>query len=336
MKTVLILDSNPVVRLTLGGLLKSHSGLLKVETANSPRKAVEIIDNQEIHMVIAGPGMAEIEDFELMAQLETQHSGIRLIIMTNKASPMLRTKIKQLPTIIKFDQLADTSLLMMRIYTELNIDYGGLIRGIQLPSFLQMMELEERTCTLHISTKGRIGQFYISKGVPIGARIGPLSGKQAALNMLTWENVQIEIDYTPVEMQPDINKPLISLIMESGRLVDDRHRKHPNQRKDHRFYCLVAMDYDMSDWTYQCVIKDLSLGGAYIETEQTIKVGQKIILTLTPPDLERGCTINATVIRNDHMGLAVRFETLSETQKEVIQFLSATKAAGPSGPVSYD
>jgi CheY-like chemotaxis protein len=332
MKNVLILDSDPIVRLTIGGLVKSHSGLLNVLTAINPREALATIANQQIHLVIAGPGMAEIEDFELMSKIEALQTDTRLIVMTNKSSPMLRTKIKQYPAIVQFDQLTDTSLLMMRIFTELNIDYGGQIRGIQLPSFLQMLELEDRTCTLHISTKGRTGRLFILKGAPIGARIGPLSGKPAALNILTWENVLIEIDYTPIEMQPEITKSLMGLILESGRLVDERHRKNPNQRKDQRFNCVVAIDYDISDWTYQCVIKDLSLGGAYIETEQSIEVGQKIILTLTPPDLERGCTINATVIRNDHMGLAVRFESLSMQQKEVIQFLSFTKATAPSGP----
>ncbi len=332
MKNVLILDSNPIVRLTLGGLLKSQSGLFNVLTAKRSQEAIAMIADQEVHMVIAGPGMAEIEDFELMAKLETQYPGIRLIIMTNRASDMLRTKIKQLPSIVQFDQLSDTRLLMMRVFTELNIDYGGHLRGIQLPSFLQMMELEERTCTLQISTKGKTGQIYLSKGVPIGARIGPLSGKPAAINMLTWENVEIEIDYAAFEMQPEIDKTLMGLIIESGHLVDDRHREKPNQRKNRRFYCLIAMDYDVSNWTYQCIIKDISLGGAYIETEQSIEVGQKIILTLAPPDLDRGCTIKAKIIRNDHMGLAVRFEALNDQQEKVITYLTATKSSGMHDP----
>ena len=56
-------------------------------------------------------------------------------------------------------------------------------------------------------------------------------------------------------------------------------------------------------------------------TSEFLKVGQKINLTLMPPDLDRGCTISATVIRNDHMGLAVSFETLSSQQKEVVEYL---------------
>lgn len=330
MKNVLILDNDPIGRLTIGGLLKSHSGLITIRYAKNLQDAFDVIVNHAIQLIIAGPHLAEIDAFELIERLEKQHPDIRLIVMTIHAPPMLRTKIKQYPATVLFDQLEDIALLIKRIYTELNIDYGGQIRGIQLTSFLQMLELEDRTCTLHISTKGKTGQLFIQKGAPIGARIGPLSGKPAALNILTWENVAIEIDYTPFEMPPEITKNLMGLILDSGRLVDSRLRDNPNQRRNQRYNCVLAMDYDISDWTFQCVIKDLSMGGAYIETEQSIKVGQKIILTLTPPDLERGCTINATVIRNDQKGLAVNFEPLSEQQKEVVDFLSTTKGIIPS------
>lgn len=330
MKNLLILESDPIVRLTLSGLVKSHSGLIHLHVARSVRSAFDTISKTSIQLVIAGPRMVEMEVFELITGLEKQHSDIRLIVMTINSSEMLRTKMKKLPAIVQFDQLEDISLLMKRIFTELNINYGGKVHGIQLTSFLQMLEMEDRTCTLHVSAKGRTGELYISKGVPVGARIGPLSGKPAALSMLTWENVLIEIDYNPVTMPTEINKNLIGLILESGQLVDDRHRKNPNQRQDRRFNCVVAMDYNISNWTYQCLIKDLSLGGAYIETEQEIDTGQSITLTLTPPELDRGCTIKAKVIRNDHIGLAVSFEPLNAEQKEVVEFLAATQGAGPA------
>lgn len=328
MKNLLILESDPIVRQTLGGMVKSHSGLIHLHFARSVRSAFDIISKMPIQLVIAGPRMVEMEVFELITRLEKQHLDTRLIVMTVNASEMLRTKMKKISSIVQFEQLEDISLLMKRIFTELNIHYGGKVHGIQLASFLQMLEMDDRTCTLHVSAKGRTGQLYIAKGVPVGARIGPLSGKPAALNMLTWENVLIEIDYAPITMPTEINKNLMGLILESGRLVDDRHRKNPNQRQNRRFNCVVAMDYDISNWTYQCLIKDLSLGGAYIETEQSIDTGQSITLTLTPPELARGCTIKAEVIRNDHMGLAVSFEPLSTEQKEVVEFLSVAQGTG--------
>ena len=92
--------------------------------------------------------MPEIDGFELVALLAKQYPDIRVIVMTNNASPMFRAEIKQIPTAVHFDRASDISLLTKRILTELHIDYGGLVRGLSLPSFLQMLEIEGRSCTL--------------------------------------------------------------------------------------------------------------------------------------------------------------------------------------------
>ena len=43
----------------------------------------------------------------------------------------------------------------------------------------------------------------------------------------------------------------------------------PNLRKHDRYEYLVAIDYDVSDYKYQCFLRDIFLGGVYIETDQT-------------------------------------------------------------------
>ena len=221
---------------------------------------------------------------------------------------MLRAKMKQIPTAVHFDQTLDISLLTKRIFTELHIDYGGQVRGLSLPSFLQMIKLEGRNCTLQISTKGKIGFLSIINGELIAAKFGQLSGESAALEILAWENVLIDIDYSIKKVQPEIDKPLMALLFESGRLADEKQSGRQNLRQHDRFDCLVAVDYDISDWTYQCFMRDISLGGAYIETEQPIKVGQEIILTLTSPEFEHRCAIVGQVVRRDKKGIGVEFE----------------------------
>jgi hypothetical protein len=85
----------------------------------------------------------------------------------------------------------------------------------------------------------------------------------------------------------EINTSLMNMLLESGRIVDEKQSQRPNQRKHSRYDCLVGVDYDISDWTYQCYMRDISEGGAYIETEQPIKVGQRLTMSLASPVLER-------------------------------------------------
>ena len=115
-------------------------------------------------------------------------------------------------------------------------------------------------------------------------------------------------------------------------MVDEKQSQRPNQRKHSRYDCLVGVDYDISDWTYQCYMRDISEGGAYIETEQPIKVGQRLTMSLASPALERTCAIAGTVVRRDPKGIGVRFENLTLQQKQVIRSLMESRCSPISGP----
>ncbi|MBC2711389.1 MAG: PilZ domain-containing protein [Desulfosarcina sp.] len=321
MKNILIVDNDPIMLHTFVGLLKSQGGFLQILSAANIQTALEILAGEDVHILITGMHMSEMDAFELLSLLGDRYPETRVIVMTNNASSMFRSKIKQMASVIHFDQTLDISMLTKRIFTELQIDYGGQVRGITLASFLQMLELEGRSCALQITAKGKMGTIYIFDGKPVAAKMGLLVGKPAALHILTWENVLIDIDYAPGEITREISTPLMNLLLEGGRMVDEKQSQRPNLRKHSRYDCLVGVDYDISDWTYQCYMRDISEGGAYIETEQPIKVGQRLIMSLSSPVLERTCAINGTVVRRDPKGIGVRFEDLTLQQKQVIRSL---------------
>ncbi len=319
MKNLLIVDSDTITLNTIVGLLKSQGHFLNVFSAGGNREAVDIITAKTIDMVVTGLHLPEIATIELIAKLKRHHPQICMIVMTDSASALLRTKVKQENGVILFDQALDIALLVQRIFSELGIEYGGRIRGVSLPSFLQMMELDDRSCSLNITAKGGTGWLYLRKGRPIAAKLGKLNGRLAALQILTWKNVTIDIDYKTPDCPREITKPLMSLIMESGRLIDEEFRQRPDQRRHERFDCHVAVDYDLSEWTYRCCLMDISQGGAYILTEQPIEAGQKIIISLASIDEKHSDSFNGVVIRRDAKGIGVRFDDLSLRQKEMIE-----------------
>ena len=183
--------------------------------------------------------------------------------------------------------------------------------------------------TAHQSPQQRMAHGGYQEASQVG---GEYLGKSAALHILTWENVLIDIDYAPREVSKEFDTPLMNLILESGRIVDEKQSQRPNQRRFNRYDCLVGVDYDISDWTYQCNLRDISEGGVYIETEQPITVGQRLIVSLSSPILEKTCAINGTVVRRDPKGIGVRFEGLTLSQKQVIRSLTETRCSPVSGP----
>ncbi|MGA6925012.1 MAG: PilZ domain-containing protein [Desulfosarcina sp.] len=327
MKNILIVDNDPITLHTFVGLMKSQGGFLQVHSAANIHSTLQVLADETIQLLITGMHIPEMDTYELLSLLREKYPQTRVIVMTNNASSMFRAKIRQMTSVIHFDQALDISMLTKRIFTELQIDYGGQLRGITLASFLQMLELEGRSCSLNVTAKGKSGRIYVVDGKPVTAKMGLLTGKPAALHILTWENVWIDIDYARQDVVPEMATPLMNLLLESGRILDEKQSQRPNLRKHSRYDCLVGVDYDISDWTYQCYMRDISEGGAYIETEQPVKVGQRLIMSLSSPVLERSCAIGGTVVRRDPKGIGVRFEELSLQQKRMIRALMESRCS---------
>ena len=100
---------------------------------------------------------------------------------------------------------------------------GGFLRGISVGSFLQMIEMEEKTCLLEVGlSDGKRGLFYFEAGELYDALCGSLIGKEAALKMIPMERPKIRFLNPPKKkIKRRINEPLMGIIMEAMRRKDE-------------------------------------------------------------------------------------------------------------------
>ncbi len=107
----------------------------------------------------------------------------------------------------------------------------GRMENISLASFLQLLEIERKTCTLQISTAGREGRLFFRGGQLVGADTdgvsGPEAGQEAALEIVTWEHADVEISDVCEVSGPEIEGGLRFLLMEGMRLKDEQERDEP-------------------------------------------------------------------------------------------------------------
>ena len=97
----------------------------------------------------------------------------------------------------------------------------GLLKGVSLINFLQLIEVGGDTCLLEIhqdssdvNSSDVKGQVYIFDGVLYDATFKSLSGTDAAIEMLQWDQVTILIRELPDEnLTKKIEKSLASLIL---------------------------------------------------------------------------------------------------------------------------
>lgn len=321
MKCVLVVDSDPVMLRNLIGLLKSRGSYFHIMTAGDEREALTVLDHFKVDLMLVAVGQNGTAGLKLLADINRHHPEIKAVAMAAGASTLTRARLSELVGPQVMDEPVDGDRLTRYVFAELQIDYGGQIHGISLPSFLQMIELEGKTCTLEASTDQEMGYLFFEEGTLVHARTGQLTGSDAVLVILTWDRPMIDLDYQNTSPQRTILRPLMSLLLESRRRLDEARRPASDQRRHNRLDCLMAVDMDLSDWTYKTLVHDISYGGAYIETDQAIGLGQKVVLSLGVPGSKRDCTIAGQVVRRDPGGVGIRFEELSLHQHNVIKAL---------------
>lgn len=96
--------------------------------------------------------------------------------------------------------------------------------GLSVGSFLQVIAMERQTCIMEVYLDAdHWGHFCFVQGELYDAVCGELEGEKAAMEMITWENVRLNIKQilNTSGVARKIDKNLMLLLMESSRLHDE-------------------------------------------------------------------------------------------------------------------
>lgn len=114
-----------------------------------------------------------------------------------------------------------------------NRGISGQISGVNLSSFLQMIEMERKTCTIKVFSKKNIGQIFFLNGTLIDSNTVSLKQLDALYDILSWNNIVIEVKKNVVKKQNVINLPLMHILIESAQYADEiKKTSAQNNSKD--------------------------------------------------------------------------------------------------------
>lgn len=117
----------------------------------------------------------------------------------------------------------DIDYLVSRIDRVIRRKRESLVRGIALPTFLQILEIDQKTCTVVVSHGGRVGELYFRDGKLIRAQLEQVEGKEALFEMLSMPDHSLRvIDKCDVEKK--ITSSLGALLMEWSVREDHTNR----------------------------------------------------------------------------------------------------------------
>lgn len=221
--TLLVVDDEELfLRTALDGFAGSAPGT-KVLTANNGQLAIELLDRHHVDLVVTDLKMPKLDGFGLLAHMSRRHPGIPAIVMTAFGTPEIESGLRSQGVTSILDKPFDFPRLERAVNEALSAMASGHLTGISLATFLQMIQIEGKTCVVRVESKEGQGLLHFTKGQLVQAQLGDASGDVAALAILAWEEPVIEILKACTLASGKPLQPLPTLLMEAFRIKDEAH-----------------------------------------------------------------------------------------------------------------
>jgi len=233
-----MVDDEEAFILSIGDGLKEYSSGFNVLTAENGKAAVDVLESRKIDLVVTDLSMPQMDGFELLAYMSNNFPSIPAIVLSAYGTPIIKNRLKTLGPIRFFlEKPVDVKTLATAIMGCLKeASKSSFVKSISIGSFLQLIQMEQKTCILEINREGgtQKGFFYFIKGELFNAVYGDTQGEKAAREMIAWDNAEIRFRDLPLKeykIKKLISTELMSLIMDAARINKD---KSPAKKKDRK------------------------------------------------------------------------------------------------------
>ncbi|MGH9423621.1 MAG: DUF4388 domain-containing protein [Thermoanaerobaculia bacterium] len=125
----------------------------------------------------------------------------------------------------------DMDFLIRRIDRAIRKQRESRVRGISLATFLQILEIERKSCTVIVSNRGRVGQLYLRDGKLIQARLDAIEGEDALFGILSMREQSLRV-IDKCEEKKTIATSLTALLMEWSVREDNAKRGGAASREE--------------------------------------------------------------------------------------------------------
>jgi CheY-like chemotaxis protein/predicted regulator of Ras-like GTPase activity (Roadblock/LC7/MglB family) len=223
-KTVLIVDDEELFLRTVADGFATHAERVSIVTAPNGRAAVEILERRSVDLVVTDLRMPEMDGFELIAHMSRACPEIPVVVMTAFGTPEIEGRLESHGVAQTLDKPLDFPALADRIYEALEAGASGHLQGITLPTLLQMVAADRKTCTVRVRAGAGQGLLFFRAGELADAEAGDLRAEAAAFAIISWPRPAIEILGGRVQRPKTMKLSLSEVLMEGIRQLDERER----------------------------------------------------------------------------------------------------------------
>lgn len=221
MKKILIVDDEKSFLLSLKDGLSVHKDKFQIVTAENGREAIDVLRAMPIDLLVTDLKLPVMNGFELLAWTSRHQPQLPVIVMSAFGTPEIEARLAKMDTLQFLDKPLDIQMLEEGIFNGLNAGGKSFIRGITLATFLQLMKVEKKNCTLKVLNSKQSAYLYVSRGELIDAELGDKTGLEAALEIVGWSDAEIEMDGICRRQNDVIQLPMEHLLIEAFKRKDE-------------------------------------------------------------------------------------------------------------------
>ncbi|KPJ76674.1 MAG: hypothetical protein AMJ54_10785 [Deltaproteobacteria bacterium SG8_13] len=234
-KNVLIVDDDQEMLVALQNGFQKYEDTFSVITAENGEEAVEKLKKSTISLIVTDLKMPRMDGFSLLQHVMENFPDIPVIVITGYSTPEMERMAREGGAVsyiakpFMLDSLARKIMGTLRKESE-----GGTLHSVSSGIFLQLMEMEQKTCTIRLEDKssGKKGVLFFSDGELLDARVNDLQGKSAAYEIFSWDKVTISIQNVCPPIANRVNSDLQPLILEASRLKDEADMNEESRKSE--------------------------------------------------------------------------------------------------------
>ncbi|MFO0556432.1 MAG: DUF4388 domain-containing protein [Polyangiales bacterium] len=186
---------------------------LDFESAVDSRALLKSLSARRATAVVIRSG-SESAVADIAAEVRRKYPGIALLILHCDAPDCSRPEAE----LCASEQQRSLSFLREDVLRAAR----GSLTGVALPSVLQVLQFEQRTCTLRVRWGRKSGRLVVRNGQLFHAEFSSHAPRDAALEMLGWASADVLFEPAPAMTTPTIDAPLDFLLLEAARVADER------------------------------------------------------------------------------------------------------------------
>jgi len=227
-KKVLFVDDDRILCRKILKKLERYKKRFTTLTAVDGLDAVDKLKENTISLVITDLQMPRWDGFALMAYLSEEYPDIPVIVQTAHSTPkakqiaLSRGAAGYIEKPYNIDDLGQKIIATLKKESE-----GGILQSVPLEMFIQLIEMEQKTCTIRVVEKktDKHGVLFFKNGDLLDARISSLHGKSIAYEIFSWDEVTLSIQDECAVDKKRIDGDLQAILFEAIRLKDEATEK---------------------------------------------------------------------------------------------------------------